>query len=138
MTPTTLQQKADQYAADLARDPALFGSVLDGLLEKKASAETPAEVLKMAADVEKDTGATKEASLRIAWDSYLRYVNPDYVKTAKHLPPWLKKKDGKGDGKAKDKGKGAFGGKKAPPFGKKAEVGPITKEAQDLARALGI
>lgn len=137
-----MAQRVDQHVAELAGDPALFGAVLDGLIEKKATEQVPAEVVKMAADIEKETGSTKEASLRMAWESYVRYINPDYLKVAKHnLPPWLKKKDEKGGdkGKPKAKGKGGFGGKQAPPFQKKkAAAAPMSKEAQDLAKALGV
>jgi hypothetical protein len=139
MMPKTMAQRVDQHVSELAGDPALFGAVLDGLIEKKATEQVPAEVVKMAADIEKDTGSTKEAALRMAWESYVRYVNPEYF--AKHakrnLPPWLKKKDGKDGDKGKAKGKGGFGGKQAPPFQKKkAAAAPMSKEAQDLSSAL--
>lgn len=134
-----MQQRVDQYVQELAGDPALFGGVLDGLIVKQASDQIPAEVLKMAREIETLSGATKEASLKMAFQTYVRYVNPGYLdKVAKgKLPPWLaKKKDEKGGDK--DKGKG-FGGKKAPPFQKKkAAAAPMSKEAQDLAKALGV
>lgn len=137
MTSRTTEQRAERYVQEFSQDPALFGSVLDGLIRKEASAQIPAEVLRMAGDIERSTGATKEAALRTAFQAYVRYVNPGYLdKVAKgKMPPWLAKKDEKGDAK---KGK-PFGGKKAPPFQKKkAAAGPLTKEAQDLAKALGL
>lgn len=52
MMPRTMQQRVDQYVQELAGDPALFGGVLDGLIVKQASDQIPAEVLKMAREIE--------------------------------------------------------------------------------------
>jgi hypothetical protein len=137
MTPNTIKQRAAERVEELSSNPELFGQVLDGLIEKKASDQIPAEVLRMAAEAEKVGGLSRDAALRTSFQSYVQYVNPGYLdKVAKgKLPPWLKKKDKGGDDKGKGKG---FGGKKAPPFQKKQASGPMTKEAQELAKALGL
>lgn len=94
MKPTTLRERVDLTVEEFAKDPIFFSGVLDGLLEKKASTETPAEVLRIVSEIEKETGMEKEAATRIAWETYLRYVNPDFVKAGGKVPPqFMKKKE---------------------------------------------
>ena len=98
MDPIAQQRRIGRLVDELASDPRLFGGILDGMIEKKAADETPKEVVKMAADIRKATGAGEEAALKMAWQTYVRYVNPDFAKEAKKkLPPEflknIKKKD---------------------------------------------
>lgn len=100
MRPTTLRERIDSISHDLSSDDTLFSGVLDRMIEKKAEAETPAEVLRLASQVEKEVGLSKEASLHTAWETYLKFVNPDFEKEGGKIPPqFLKGKKGKGDEK---------------------------------------
>ena len=130
-TPTTLRQRVDHYADELANDPALFGGILDSLLEKKATGETPAEVLKIASGIEKDLGLEKSAALKMAWQTYVKYVNPGHPlpanfaeigKEAKGKPPAfiqkmkeMKAKAHGKDGKKAEIKKEAFGEREYKP-----------------------
>lgn len=97
--PMTLRERVDSISEDLSSDTTLFSGVLDKMLEKKAATETPKEVLLIAGQVEKEAGLSKEASLATAWETYLRYVNPDFAKSGGKIPPQFLK------GKKKDEGK---------------------------------
>lgn len=139
MQPITLRERVDRMSQDLRNDPALMGGVLSRLIEKKASDQVPAEVLKMAAEVEKSGGLGKEAALDAAWATYLRYVNPDYAKQAGgKIPPQFQKHVKGKDGKKSDKKDDKKGGKKGsqPPWKKKAEL--KSAEARELAEKLGM
>lgn len=81
-TPRTLSMRSDELTQELHRDPQLLAGVLDGLIEKRAEEVIPAEVQRMAGDIEKDTGVTKEAALKMAWETYVTYVNPGFDKAA--------------------------------------------------------
>jgi hypothetical protein len=82
----TLSQKAEQISSDLAGDPKLFSQVLDGLIEKTAKNKIPEQVVKMASEIQHDTGVKEEDALKMAWDAYTKYINPSAgpkaVKTA--------------------------------------------------------
>lgn len=94
MKPTTLQERVDLTIEEFSKDPIFYGKVMNGMSEKTAAAETPAEVLRITAEVEKATGMAKEAAQGIAWDTYLRYVNPDFMKHGGKVPPqFMKKKE---------------------------------------------
>jgi len=137
-TPTTLRMKVDSISEELARDPALFSGVLDGLIKKAQTETLPAEVQSMADSIVQHTGCTKEAALKMAWGTYVKYVNPEFDKEGKKkLPPAFlkniqkKKEEAKGKGKEEPKGK--------PPFlKKKADVPaePGSAEAKELASKL--
>ena len=134
MTPKTLRERVDALSNDFLLDDVLK-SVSEKVASKKTEAETPAEVLKIAAQIEESTKLSKEASLEGAWKTYLRYVNPDFEKKGGKPPPFMAKKDAPKDaGKAKGKAKApaAFGGKMAPPFKAKSAA------ARELAEKLGM
>jgi len=76
--PTTLRERIDQLGDELTNDPKLFSGVLDSMLQKKAAAETPKRVLDIADTIEKEIGIEKSAALKMAWQTYVKYVNPTH------------------------------------------------------------
>ena len=88
----TLRERIDTMTDELLREPKVFSGVLSNMIEKKAAGKTPARVTEIAAQIEKAAGVTKEAALKMAWQTYLKYINPEFSeKHAGELPPWLKK-----------------------------------------------
>lgn len=135
-TPKTLRERVDSIVEDLSSDTKLFDGVLGGLIEKRAAAETPAKVLEIAAGIEKEIGLEKQAALKMAWQTYTKYVNPgfpmpsnfaDAGKEAKGKPPAFVQK------MKEQKAKAHAGGKKAE-IKKEAFKSP---EARLLAEKLG-
>lgn len=152
MKPMTLRERVDSIAHDLSSDDTLFSSVLDKYIEKKAEATTPQEVFRIARQLEVQTGLSKEAALHSAWETYLKYVNPEFVKNGGKMPPqFMKKKDKdgdkdedkkddkkKGDEKSEKKDEKKDSDKKEDSKEEKEDGPPWkTAAAQDLALKLG-
>lgn len=78
-TPTTLRERIDRYAEDLLSDPALFGGLLDRMIEKTARNKIPAKVEEIADAIRRDTGVGDESAYRMAWQTYSKHVNPGYA-----------------------------------------------------------
>jgi len=79
---TTLSEKAGQISSDLVGDPQLLSKVLDGLIEKTSQSKLPEQVVKIAAEIQKDTGVNEEAALKMAWDAYAKFINPGAAEAA--------------------------------------------------------
>jgi hypothetical protein len=71
---------AEKIAQELSGNPALFSKVLDHMIEmdKSAKGKIPKKVEQIADAIRRDTGASDEKAYRIAWQTYIKYVNPSY------------------------------------------------------------
>lgn len=132
---STLREKVDKIAEDLCSNQDLLSGVLDRMIEKKAAAETPAEVTRTAVQLEREVGMSKEAALATAWETYLKYTNPDFQKEGGKMPPQFMKNKGKGKdekGDEKDeKGKNPFAKKDDDEKSEKSEKSDEKDEKKD-------
>ncbi len=77
----TLEKQADEISTELADNPKLYAKVLDGLVVK--TAKVPDQVVKIAAQIQKDTGVKEDEAFKMAWAAYTKYINPTHPKAEK-------------------------------------------------------